>query len=110
MENETTTDVIYDLIEYMENQRHWMVLIVFACMILAPGGLLLNITFLLMYTARFSFHMFSLRGLFFLLNIAISFLLVYFGLRQASFLRRWNKKLRRIKEFEKEIFEEVVKE
>ncbi len=110
MENETTTDVIYDLIEYMENQRHWMVLIVFACMILAPGGLLLNITFLLIYTARFSFQMFSLRGFFFLLNIAISFLLVYFGVRQASFLRRWNKKLRRIKEFEKEIFEEVVKE
>ena len=110
MENETTTDVIYDLIEYMENQRHWMVLIVLACMILAPGGLLLNITFLFMYTARFSFQMLSLRGLFFLLNIAISFLLVYFGIRQASFLRRWNKKLRKIKEFEREIFEEVIKE
>lgn len=110
MENETTTDVVYDLIEYMENQRYWMVLIVFACLILAPAGLLLNGIFLLVYSIRFQFTLISIRGFFFSLNILICFLLVYFGVKQASFLRRWNKKLRRIKEFEKEVFEEVIEE
>ena len=110
MENETTTDVVYDLIEYMERQRHWMVLIVFACLILAPAGLLLNVFSLLLVSARFYFDIFSLRGLFFSLNIVICLLLVYFGLKQARFLRKWNKKLEKIKKFEKEIFEEVLKE
>ncbi len=108
--SETTTDVVYDLIEYMENQKNWMVLIVFACMILAPCGLLLNMISLLLYSVRFNFTLFSIRGLFFSLNILICFLLVYFGFKQANFLRRWNKKLKKIREFEKEVFEEVLEE
>ncbi len=106
--SETTTDVVYDLIEYMENQRYWMVLIVFACLILAPAGLLFNGVFLFFYSIRFQFTLF--RGFFFMLNILICVLLVYFGVRQAIFLRRWNKKLRKIREFEKEVFEEVIEE
>ena len=108
MEKLTTTDVVYDLIEYMESQRNWMVFIVFACLILAPAGLLLNIVFFLISSVRFTFGMLSVRGVFFLLNIAICFLLVYFGLKQANFLRRWNTKLKKIREFEKQVFEEVV--
>lgn len=110
MERLTTTDVVYDLTEYMESQRNWMVLIVFACLILAPAGLLLNIVFLLRTSFMFSFSVFSVRGIFFLLNIAICFLLVYFGFKQADFLRRWNTKLKKIREFEKQVFEEVVTE
>jgi len=105
-----TTDIMYDLTEYMENQRHWMVLIVFACLILAPFGLVLNIFFLLVSSVKFHFDLLSIRGFFFLLNILICFLLVYFGAKQAKFLRRWNKKLKKIKEFEKKVFEEVVEE
>ncbi len=105
-----TTDIMYDLTEYMENQRHWMVLIVFACLILAPFGLVLNVFFLLVSSVKFHFDLLSVRGFFFLLNILICFLLVYFGAKQAKFLRRWNKKLKRIKKFEKEVFEEVVEE
>lgn len=110
MGSETTTDVVYDLIEYMENQRHWMVLIVFACLILAPSGLLLNVAFFLIYSVRFSFAVFPIRAFFFLLNIAICLLLVYFGIKQAKFLRKWNKKLKEIEKFEKEVFEEVIEE
>lgn len=110
MEGETATDVIYDLIEYMEDQRHWIVLIIFACLILAPSGLLLNVTFFLIYFSRVPFAILSVRGFFFLLNIAICLLLVYFGINQAKFLRKWNKKLRMIERFEREIFEEVVEE
>jgi len=109
-EEESTTEVIYELVEYMEKQRHWMVLIVFACLILAPAGLLLNVFSLLVYSVRFHFTVVSLRGVFFLLNILICFLLVYFGIKQAKFLRKWNKKLKKIEEFEREVFEEVVKE
>ncbi len=107
---EPVTDVLYDLIEYMEKQRYWMVLIVITCLILAPAGLLLNVLFLLVTSIRFNFTLFSLRGIFFLLNILICFLLIYFGTKQAIFLGKWNKKLRKIKEFEKKVFEEVVKE
>jgi predicted membrane protein len=107
---ETMTDVMYDLTEYMEKQRNWMVLIVFACLILAPGGLLLNGLFLLLYTVRFQATIISVRGFFFLLNILICFLLVYFGFKQAIFLRKWNKKLKKIQEFEKKVFSEVVQE
>jgi hypothetical protein len=107
---EPATDMMYDLIEYMEKQRYWMVLIVFACLILAPSGLLLNILSLLLYSVRFRFDLFTIRGVFFLLNILICVLLVYFGIKQATFLRRWNKKLERIKQFEKEVFKEVMEE
>ncbi len=107
---EPTTDIMYDLVEYMETQRHWMVLIVFACLVLAPAGLLLNVLFLLATSVRFHFDLLSVRGLFFLLNILICFLLVYFGAKQAGFLRRWNRKLKRIEEFEKKVFEEVLEE
>jgi hypothetical protein len=110
MTKETMTDVMYDLTEYMEKQRYWMVLIVFACLILAPAGLLLNGFFLLVYSIRFQFTLFSMRGFFFLVNILICFLLVYFGVKQAVFLRRWNKKLDKIKKFEKKVFDEVIKE
>lgn len=110
MVKETMTDVMYDLTEYMEKQRYWMVLIVFACLILAPAGLLLNGFFWLVYSIRFQFTVFSIRGFFFLLNILICFLLVYFGVKQAVFLRRWNKKLDKIKEFEKKVFDEVVED
>jgi hypothetical protein len=106
----TMTDVMYDLIEYMENQRYWMVLIVFACLVLAPAGLLLNGFVFLIYSLRFNFTLFSFRGFFFLLNILICVLLVYFGVKQAKFLRKWNKKLKKIKEFEKKVFKEVMEE
>lgn len=109
-EKETMTDVMYDLIEYMENQRKWMVLIVFACLVLAPAGLLLNGFVFLIFSLRFKFTLFSFRGIFFFLNILICVLLVYFGVKQAKFLRKWNKKLKKIKEFEKKVFEEVVEE
>ena len=105
---EATTDVVYELVEYMENQRRWMVLIVFACLILAPAGLLINGISLLVYSLRFHFTVFSARGFFILLNILICILLVYFGIKQAGFLRRWEKKLKKIKEYEKTVFEEVV--
>ncbi len=108
MENETITDVMYDLTEYLEKQRYWMVLIVFACLILAPAGLLLNVLFLIIYSVRFNFVLLSVRGFFFMLNILICVLLVYFGVRQAIFLTKWNKKIRKIREFEKKVFEEVV--
>ena len=110
MTEETMTDVMYELTEYMEKQRYWMVLIVFACLILAPAGLLLNVLFLLVYSIRFQFTLLSLRGFFFLVNILICILLVYFGINQAIFLRKWNKKLDKIKEFEKKVFDEVVKD
>jgi hypothetical protein len=108
----TQTDVLYDLIDYIHSQKRWMVLIVFACLLLAPAGLLLNVLSWLIYTVRFqgAFTFFSLRGFFFGINILICILLIFFGIKQARFLRRWNYKLKKIEELEKIIFEEVITE
>ncbi|MBU7031905.1 MAG: hypothetical protein HXS53_05205 [Theionarchaea archaeon] len=108
----TQTDVLYDLIDYIHDQRYWMVLIVFACLLLAPAGLLLNGLSWIVLTIRSqgTITFFSLRGVFFGINILMCILLIYFGVKQARFLRRWNVKLKKIEELEKRIFEEVVSE
>jgi hypothetical protein len=106
----TQTDVVYDLIDYIHSQRHWMVLIVFACLLLAPAGLLLNVLSWIVLTVRFqgTLTFLSLRGIFFGINILMCIVLIYFGVKQARFLRRWNVKLKKIERLEKTIFEEVV--
>jgi len=108
----TQTDVVYDLVDYIHSQRRWMVLIVFACLLLAPAGLLLNVFSWIIMTVRFqgALSFFSVRGIFFGVNILICILLILFGIKQARFLRRWNYKLKKIEELEKIIFEEVVTE
>lgn len=108
----TQTDVLYDLIDYIHDQRYWMVLIVFACLLLAPAGILLNGLSWIVLTIRSqgTITFFSLRGVFFGINMLMCILLIYFGVKQARFLRRWNVKLKKIEELEKRIFEEVVSE
>ena len=48
------------------------------------------------------------RTILFGLNVLISGILVYVGIKQAMFLSRWNRKLDKIKKHEETVFKEVV--
>jgi hypothetical protein len=105
----TKTDVEYDLIEHMEKEKRWMTVVAVVCIILAPLGLWINLKALEIILVRTD-RWISVRVVFFTLNLLVSALLAYVGIRQALFISRWNKKLTLIKTHEKKIYEEVMRE
>ncbi|MDY1591866.1 MAG: hypothetical protein RBS85_06885 [Methanofastidiosum sp.] len=116
---ESFTNLLYGLIDYMEKEKKKLYLAVVFTLIIAPIGLLVNIgAYLSMkYHIRVLIeimHIFDFgpRGsppFFVILNFILSIVIIYVGAKILIFLRRWEYKLENIKEFEKQTFEDVMK-
>ena len=116
---ESFTNILYGLIEYMEKEKKKLYLAVVFTLIIIPIGLIINIgTYLSM-----SYHIeilmrilrvfdFGPRGsppFFVILNFISSIVIIYVGIKILMFLRNWEYKLKNIREFEKQTFEDVMK-
>ncbi|KYC52345.1 MAG: hypothetical protein AMQ22_00860 [Candidatus Methanofastidiosum methylothiophilum] len=116
---ESFTNLLYGLIEYMDKEKKKLYLAVVFTLLIAPIGLIINIgTYLSMrYHIKILMdimHIFDFgpRGsppFFVILNFISSIVIIYVGVKILLFLRHWEHKLRNIKEFEKQTFEDVMK-
>jgi len=116
---ESFTNLLYGLIEYMEKEKKKLYLAVVFTLIIVQIGLLINIaTYLSMayhieILARilriFNFGPRGSPPFYVILNFISSIVIIYGGVKILMFLRRWEYKLKNIHKFEKETFEDVMK-
>jgi len=117
---ENLTDLMYNIIEHMEKERKILLFVSLTALILVPIGLLFNIiSFLLIFkNYRLVFiiaRLFNLDGQSFrlglvIVNLLITGILIFIGIRNIQFVQRWDKKLKEITKFEKETYDELFKE
>ncbi|NPV51517.1 MAG: hypothetical protein HPY60_10035 [Candidatus Methanofastidiosum sp.] len=117
---ENLTDLMYKIIEHMEKERKVILFISLTALILVPIGLIFNIiSFLLIFkNYRLVFviaRLLNLDGQSFrlglvIINMLITAVLVFIGVKNIQFVRRWDKKLKEITDFEKKIYDELFKE
>lgn len=117
---ENLTDLMYNIIEHMEKERKILLFVSLTALILVPIGLLFNIiSFLLIFkNYRLVFiiaRLFNLDGQSFrlglvIVNLLITAILIFIGVRNIQFVQRWDKKLKEITKFEKETYDELFKE
>lgn len=117
---ENLTDLMYNIIEHMEKERKILLFVSLTALILVPIGLLFNIiSFLLIFkNYRLVFiiaRLFNLDGQSFrlglvIVNLLITGVLIFIGIRNIQFVQRWDKKLKEIARFEKETYDELFKE
>lgn len=117
---ENLTDLMYNIIEHMEKERKILLFVSLTALILVPIGLLFNIiSFLLIFkNYRLVFiiaRLFNLDGQSFrlglvIINLLITGILIFIGVRNIQFVQRWDKKLKEITKFEKETYDELFKE
>ena len=117
---ENLTDLMYNIIEHMEKERKILLFVSLTALILVPIGLLFNIiSFLLIFkNYRLVFiiaRLFNLDGQSFrlglvIVNLLITGILIFIGVRNIQFVQRWDKKLKEITKFEKETYDELFKE
>jgi len=116
---ESFTNLLYGLIEYMDKEKKKLYLAVVFTLLIAPIGLIINIgTYLsmryhievLMSILRvFDFGPRGSPPFFVILNFISSIVIIYVGIKILMFLRNWEYKLKNIREFEKQTFEDVMK-
>ncbi|KYC52979.1 MAG: hypothetical protein AMQ74_00551 [Candidatus Methanofastidiosum methylothiophilum] len=112
------TNLLYGLINYMEKEKKKLYLAVVFALIIIQIGLIINIaTYLSMrYHIKIlmdvlRFFDFGPRGsppFFVILNFISSIIMIYVGVKILLFLRNWEYKLKKINEFEKQTFEDVM--
>lgn len=117
---ENLTDLMYNIIEHMEKERKILLFVSLTALIIVPIGLLFNIiSFLLIFkNYRLVFiiaRLFNLDGQSFrlglvIVNLLITGILIFIGVRNIQFVHRWDKKLKEISRFEKETYDELFKE
>lgn len=117
---ENLTDLMYNIIEHMEKERKILLFVSLTALVLVPIGLLFNIiSFLLIFkNYRLVFiiaRLFNLDGQSFRLglvvvNLLITGILVFIGIKNIQFVQRWDKKLKEITKFEKDTYDELFKE
>ncbi|NYT13749.1 MAG: hypothetical protein GKC01_04475 [Candidatus Methanofastidiosa archaeon] len=117
---ENLTDLMYKIIEHMEKERKVILFISLTALILVPIGLIFNIiSFLLIFkNYRLVFviaRLLNLDGQSFrlglvIINMLITAVLVFIGVKNIQFVRRWDKKLKEITDFEKKTYDELFKE
>ena len=117
---ENLTDLMYKIIEHMEKERKVILFISLTALILVPIGLIFNIiSFLLIFKHyRLVFviaRLLNLDGQSFrlglvIINMLITAVLVFIGVKNIQFVRRWDKKLKEITDFEKKTYDELFKE
>ena len=117
---ENLTDLMYKIIEHMEKERKVILFVSLTALILVPIGLIFNIiSFLLIFkNYRLVFiitRLLNLDGQSFrlglvIINMLITAVLVFIGVKNIQFVRRWDKKLKEITDFEKKTYDELFKE
>ena len=123
MKDESSVNVLYDLVEYMERERKRLLIATAIVLLLVPLALTLNLSGFFLMTKRIlltdsetsrTFYKVgrSMMPLYFLvtLNALTSIALVFLGVKNLLFLKSWGKKLRKIEKIEKKIYEEVIKD
>ncbi len=118
--SENLTDLMYKLIEHMEKERKEILFVSLTALVLVPIGLFFNIISFLILFKNYKLvfviaRLLSLDGQSFrlglvIINLLIAVILVIIGLKNIQFIGRWNKKLEEIKRFEKETYDELLKE
>ncbi|HII94793.1 MAG TPA: hypothetical protein HA367_03520 [Candidatus Methanofastidiosum sp.] len=123
MKDESSVNVLYDLVEYMERERKRLLIATAIVLLLVPLALTLNLSGFFFMTKRIlltdsetsrTFYKVgrSMMPLYFLvtLNALTSIALVFLGIKNLLFLKSWGKKLGKIEKIEKKIYEEVIKD
>ena len=117
---ENLTDLMYKIVEHMEKERKILLFVSLTALILVPIGLIFNIiSFLLIFkNYRLVFiiaRLLNLDGQSFrlglvIINMLITSALVFIGIKNIQFVRRWDKRLKEIANFEKQTYDELFKE
>jgi hypothetical protein len=104
----------------MEKERKILLFVSLTALILVPIGLIFNIiSFLLIFkNYRLVFiiaRLLNLDGQSFrlglvIINMLITAVLVFIGVKNIQFVHRWDKKLKEITDFEKQTYDELFKE
>lgn len=120
---ESSVNVLYDLVEYMERERKRLLIATTIVLLLVPLALTLNLLGFFLMTKKILFADSELSRTvyragkslippYFLisLNALTSIALVFLGIKNLLFLKSWGKKLGKVENIEKKIYEEVIKD
>lgn len=117
---ESFTNLLYGLINYMEKEKRKLYLAVVFALIIAPLGVIINVAnylsmkyhieALMMILRIFDFGPRGTPPFFVILNLISSIVIIYVGIKILLFLRNWEFKLKKINDFEKQTFEDVMKD
>lgn len=117
---ENLTELMYSLIEHMEKERNKILFASLSALIMVPIGLLFNIISFLLISKNyrlvfliakiFNIDGQSFRLSFVIVNLLITLVLIVIGLKNIQFISSWDKKLKEIRNFEKETYDELLKE
>jgi hypothetical protein len=117
---ENLTDLMYKIIEHIEKERKILLFVSLTALVLVPIGLIFNIiSFLLIFkNYRLVFiiaRLLNLDGQSFrlglvIINMLITSVLVFIGIKNIQFVHRWDKRLKEIANFEKQTYDELFKE
>ena len=117
--DESLINVLYDLVEYMERERKRLLIATVIVLLLVPLALTLNLLGFFLMTKRIlspDSEVYragrSMIPPYFIisLNALTSLALVFLGIKNLLFLKSWGKKLGKIGNIEKKIYEEVIKD
>ena len=117
---ENLTELMYSLIEHMEKERKKILFASLSALIMVPIGLLFNIISFLIISKNYRLvfliaRLFNIDGesfrlSFVIVNLLITLVLIVIGLKNIQFISSWDKKLKQIRNFEKETYDELLKE
>jgi energy-coupling factor transporter transmembrane protein EcfT len=117
---ENLTELMYSLIEHMEKERKMILFASLSALIMVPIGLLFNIISFLLISKNYRLvfliaRLFNIDGQsfrfnFIIVNLLITLVLIVIGLKNIQFISNWDKRLKEIRKFEKETYDELLKE
>jgi type IV secretory pathway VirB3-like protein len=109
MEDNTSTDAVYDLIERVEQQRKRLVLIVMVVSISSLLGVSVNALALMVFShQKGSLDIISFNILLPVIMLIVSIVLAILAAKKLMALKRLNQRLSRIDELEETIYNEVL--
>jgi len=109
MEDNTSTDAVYDLIERVEQQRKRLVLIVMVVSISSLLGVSVNALALMVFShQKGSLDIISFNILLPVIMLIMSIVLAILAAKKMVALKRLNQRLSRIDELEETIYNEVL--
>ena len=109
MEDNTSADAVYDLIERVEQQRKRLVLIVMVVSISSLLGVSVNALALMVFShQKGSLDIISFNILLPVIMLIVSIVLAILAAKKLMALKRLNQRLSRIDELEETIYNEVL--
>lgn len=104
------TEVSYDLIEHIEKRRKKFQILAVLCILLSLVGLYFNLFALKLILRAGAFRLGNFVNLLVVVNLLVALTLGFIGIKEISFIKRWDEKLEELKSYEKRVFEEVFRE